>query len=194
MCYPLIPGTRRSVWRRHRARQTSPSRACVWGVGEELAELRRMLRGRGEGAITQSGAVHGLGGMGKTTLAAHYANQHLRLRDYPLVWWINAVSSDSIEQSLAALAHRLVPEWAGLANPQDVAPYTGALRGGDHLATSRRTASWPDNAPTLTLGNLEPHEATALLCRLAFKGHEVPARKRADAAALATARYGGVRV
>ncbi|MFI6081290.1 FxSxx-COOH system tetratricopeptide repeat protein [Streptomyces sp. NPDC051217] len=188
-----------------------PEPGLCLGRGEELAELRRMLAGQGEGAITQSGAVHGLGGIGKTTLATHYAHHYLRLGDYRLVWWINAVSPDTIEQSLASLTHRLVPDWAGGASgppavawamqwlawhpnwllvydnvedPQDLTPYTGALRGGHHLATSRRTAGWPDNAPTLTLGNLNPGDATDLLCRLAFKGREATTRERADAAAL----------
>ncbi|WTP59033.1 tetratricopeptide repeat protein [Streptomyces phaeochromogenes] len=187
-----------------------PPAALCLGREEELARLRRILSSRREGAITQSGAVHGLGGIGKSTLALHYA--HLHRGDYALIWWINGASPDEIETSLATLTHTLVPGWATTAdrvaqvawamqwlawhpnwllvydnvdNPDDLTPYTGALHQGHHLATSRRTTGWPDSAPTLTLGNLDPDDATALLCRLVFKDAGPTARQQADARALA---------
>ncbi|MFF2988495.1 tetratricopeptide repeat protein [Streptomyces cyaneofuscatus] len=185
-----------------------PAVLCL-GREEELARLRRILSSRHEGAITQSGAVHGLGGIGKSTLALHYAHRYRG--DYSLIWWINAASPDEIETSLTALTHTLVPSWAAEANrvaqvawamqwlawhpgwllvydnvenPDDLTPYTGALHQGHHLATSRRTTGWPDNAPTLMLGNLNPDDATTLLCRLVFKDVTPTARQQADARAL----------
>ncbi|MEU8563907.1 tetratricopeptide repeat protein [Streptomyces cyaneofuscatus] len=185
-----------------------PAVLCL-GREEELARLRSILSSRHEGAITQSGAVHGLGGIGKTTLALHYAHRYRG--DYSLIWWINAASPDEIETSLTALTHTLVPSWAAEANrvaqvawamqwlawhpgwllvydnvenPDDLTPYTGALHQGHHLATSRRTTGWPDNAPTLMLGNLDPGDATTLLCRLVFKDVTPTARQQADARAL----------
>ncbi|MFJ2107024.1 tetratricopeptide repeat protein [Streptomyces microflavus] len=185
-----------------------PAVLCL-GRAEELARLRRILSSRHEGAITQSGAVHGLGGIGKSTLALHYAHRYRG--DYSLIWWINAASPDEIETSLTALTHTLVPSWAAEAsrvaqvawamqwlawhpgwllvydnveNPDDLTPYTGALHHGHHLATSRRTTGWPDNAPTLMLGNLDPDDATTLLCRLVFKDVTPTARQQADARAL----------
>lgn len=53
-----------------------PPAALCLGREEELARLRRILSSRHEGAITQSGTVHGLGGIGKSTLALHYAHRH----------------------------------------------------------------------------------------------------------------------
>ncbi|MFD5634498.1 tetratricopeptide repeat protein, partial [Streptomyces sp. NPDC127077] len=186
-----------------------PASLCL-GREEELAQLRRILSRRHEGAITQSGAVHGLGGIGKSTLALHYAYRHRG--DYALIWWINAASPDEIETSFTGLTHRLVPDWAPAAdraaqvawamqwlawhpdwllvydnveNPDDLTPYTGALHRGHHLATSRRTTGWPDSAPTLTLGNLDPDDATTLLCRLVFTGTSPTPREQAEARSLA---------
>ncbi|MFF9605084.1 tetratricopeptide repeat protein [Streptomyces sp. NPDC014684] len=170
-----------------------PATLCL-GRDEELTRLRRILAGQGEGAIAQSGVVHGLGGIGKSTLALRYAHRHRS--DYALVWWINAASPDEIETSLTELTKALVPDWAASAergaqvswarqwlgwhrewllvydnveDPADLAPYTGALHQGHHLATSRRTTGWPDSAATLCLGNLSPDDATTLLCRLVSK-------------------------
>ncbi|WP_326784836.1 tetratricopeptide repeat protein [Streptomyces sp. NBC_00151] len=81
------------------------------------------------------------------------------------------------------------PDWLlvydNVENPDDLIPYTGALHRGHHLATSRRTTGWPDSAPTLTLGNLDPDDATMLLCRLVFKENSPTARQQAEARGLA---------
>jgi tetratricopeptide (TPR) repeat protein len=71
----------------------------------KLAELDAALAAPG-GAVVQ--AVHGLGGVGKSTLAAQWAHQH---RDeHSLTWWITADSAENITAGLADLAGMLVPE------------------------------------------------------------------------------------
>ena len=70
-----------------------------------LAELRHGLAGDGSAVVTQ--AIYGLGGIGKSELALHYACA--RRADYRLVWWITADSPAQIEVGLAALAARLCP-------------------------------------------------------------------------------------
>ncbi|MEV0536076.1 tetratricopeptide repeat protein [Kitasatospora sp. NPDC050463] len=165
-----------------------PRPVCV-GREDELAWLRRVLDSDGSSAVTQSPTVHGLGGIGKTTLALSYA--HLHRHSYSLRWWINAESPARIEQSLAALATRLAPTWAANSSeqeratwalnwlywhqgwllvldnaedPRDLHPYLGSLIGGHLLITTRRATGWPRGTPTHALGVLAPDEAAALLC------------------------------
>ncbi|MDN5385328.1 tetratricopeptide repeat protein, partial [Streptomyces sp. LB8] len=184
------------------------------GRQDELAKLRRMLTDQGEAAVTQiSGvrAVHGLGGIGKSTLALHYA--HAYRHTYMLVWWINASSSEQIVTGLAGLAMRLCPQWAAtvgvqeraawailwlqwhpgwllifdnVEDPADLRHYLGTLPDGHHLATSRIATGWHKIAPTMALGLLDPEAAVDLLCTLAFGPEHTPTPKqRSDAAALA---------
>jgi hypothetical protein len=91
------------------------------GRGEELAALEAALRGGGEVVVA---AVHGLGGVGKSTLAAHYAlaqatGPHRRRPGgrqagggLNPVWWITADSGQAVQTGLAALAAALQPELA----------------------------------------------------------------------------------
>ncbi len=184
------------------------------GRQDELAELRRLLADAGEAAVTQiSGtrAIHGLGGIGKSTLALHYA--HTFRRTYTLVWWINAAGTEQIVTSLAALAVRLCPQWAVTAGvqeraawailwlqwhpgwllvfdnvdvPADLSHYLGTLPDGHHLATSRTATGWHAIAPTMPLGLLDAEAAVDLLCTLALGPEHPPTpQQRQDAAALA---------
>ncbi len=59
-------------------------------VGREraLEQLGEGLVGEGVVAVTQVDAIHGLGGVGKTQLAARYAR--LRRDAYDVVWWLRA--------------------------------------------------------------------------------------------------------
>ncbi|GAA1412165.1 FxSxx-COOH system tetratricopeptide repeat protein [Kitasatospora putterlickiae] len=182
---------------------------CV-GREDALAWLRTTLTEAGGTAITQASTVHGLGGVGKSTLALAYA--HRFRREYTAIWWITADSAAAIEQSLAELARRLRPTWPGtvsqeqraewamawlqwhpgwlllfdnVEDPGDLKRYLGALSGGHHLITSRRATGWPWSVRTYPLGTLDPHEATELICGYAFPDGAPTARERQEAHELA---------
>ena len=73
------------------------------GRDEALAAIDTALaRHNGRVAIT---ALHGLRGVGKTTLAAAYAERHRG--DYRATWWIRAQTPDGMRADLVALGVRL---------------------------------------------------------------------------------------
>jgi hypothetical protein len=61
-----------------------------------------LKRDAGRGAIT---ALHGMRGVGKTTLAAAYAERHRA--DYRAIWWIRAQTEATMRADLVALGVRL---------------------------------------------------------------------------------------
>ena len=73
-------------------------------VGREraLEQLARGPAGDGAVAVTQVDAIHGLGGVGKTQLAARYARMHRG--DYDVIWWLRAEQPATLRADLAALA------------------------------------------------------------------------------------------
>ncbi|MFJ8026730.1 tetratricopeptide repeat protein, partial [Streptomyces sp. NPDC096311] len=178
------------------------------GRDQELKRLRGLLAQGGEAAVTQarSGtrAIHGLGGIGKSSLALHYAHEYRS--KYTLVWWITAESTEQIVTSLAGLAMRLCPQWAtavgvedraawaivwlqwhpgwllvfdNVEDPTDLRHYLGALADGHHLATSRKATGWHTIAPTMALGLMDPDTSVDLLCTLALgQGQPTPEQRR----------------
>jgi hypothetical protein len=50
-------------------------------------------------------AVHGMSGIGKTQMAVEYIYRHLR--DYDIIWWIQATQPAQVRAGLTALAQRL---------------------------------------------------------------------------------------
>ncbi len=74
------------------------------GRDQVLADLRAALTA-GSGLVVVT--VAGLGGVGKSTLAAQYAATCSG--DHALVWWITADTPATIEAGLAALAVALQP-------------------------------------------------------------------------------------
>ncbi|MFD3931479.1 tetratricopeptide repeat protein [Streptomyces sp. NPDC058614] len=139
-------------------------------------------------AITQT--VQGLGGVGKTTLALHYARSHLDA--YRLVWWIQADTPDGIVTDLAALTRRIrgdsakglpatdAADWAigwlqthpgwllvldNAEHPDTVRNLIGQLHNvGRHLITSRYAHGW--NTTPLALPLLDEAASVELLTRL----------------------------
>ena len=86
------------------------------GRDEALLDIEAALkRDRGSVAIT---ALHGLRGVGKTTLAAAYADRHRG--DYRATWWIRAQTEPSMRADLVALGVRL--GCVGAKDEEDPAP------------------------------------------------------------------------
>lgn len=74
------------------------------GREEHLLSLRDLLM-RDEQVALVSGALYGMGGVGKTQLAVEYAHRYSG--DYDLVWWIPSEDPALIRKSLSDLAERL---------------------------------------------------------------------------------------
>jgi hypothetical protein len=73
------------------------------GRDDALAAIETALK-RYEGRVAIT-ALHGLRGVGKTTLAAAYADRHRG--DYRATWWIRAQTEPTMRADLAALGVRL---------------------------------------------------------------------------------------
>ncbi|MFJ3304786.1 tetratricopeptide repeat protein, partial [Streptomyces sp. NPDC086549] len=156
------------------------------GREEALATLAAEME-QGSKAITQT--VQGLGGVGKTTLALHYAHTHRN--SYQLVWWIRADTTEQITTDLASLTTRIHggatgrttaedAEWAigwlqthpgwllvldNAERPDTTRHLIGQLHhAGRHLITSRFADGWP-TAP-LALPLLTSAASLDLLTRL----------------------------
>jgi len=155
------------------------------GRTHELARLDAALAGPGRVVVQ---AVHGLGGVGKSTLAARWAAAHAG--DYLVTWWITAATSADIDAGLAALAVALQPTLSGVlplealregavqwlaahpgwlvildnvTDPADIAPLLARAPAGRYLITSRRATGWHATAVPVRLDVLDPAEAEALL-------------------------------
>jgi tetratricopeptide (TPR) repeat protein len=76
------------------------------GRDQALAEIRQLLM---TGDVTCA-AIHGLGGSGKSSLAAEYAHRHGG--EHSGVWWAAAEQRTLLISSLASLAGRLDPRLA----------------------------------------------------------------------------------
>jgi tetratricopeptide (TPR) repeat protein len=70
-----------------------------------LEDLHARLQAEATAAVVPTGALHGLGGVGKTQLVLEFA--HRFASDYDVAWWVPAEQPTSATAALAALAGRL---------------------------------------------------------------------------------------
>jgi tetratricopeptide (TPR) repeat protein len=136
------------------------------GREEQLRQLKERLVGDGAVAITQVHAIHGLGGVGKTQLAARYAREHRD--DYDVIWWLRTERPETLRTDLAGLAVALgiadaeadeqdafaaVQQWLerngrwlvvfdNAPGPNAIAGLLPEGAGGHVLITSRAHADW----------------------------------------------------
>src|SRR4029077_11870251 len=79
-------------------------------------------------ALTQTVALHGLGGVGKTQLAVEYAWKHLG--GYEAVLWVRADSPEGLDANLAGLARFLgLPEASAKEQSVQMDAVLGWLKG-----------------------------------------------------------------
>jgi tetratricopeptide (TPR) repeat protein len=159
------------------------------GRARELDRLDAALTTPGQVVVQ---AVHGLGGIGKSTLAAHWAATR-GARGHAPIRWINADTPAGIEQGLANLATALQPalaqalpveklaeralQWLAthtgwllildnVNNPADIAPLLARATTGRFLITSRIATTWHQATTVVRLDVLDPAESLDLLTRI----------------------------
>jgi tetratricopeptide (TPR) repeat protein len=156
------------------------------GRDELLAELHAALTSGRPAAVTQ--AISGLGGVGKTQLAAEYA--YRAAREYSLVWWVRAEDPATALSDYVDLARRLelktpndmgiaivsaVRDWLShnggwlliLDNAQDPGSCEGLLPYGTagHVIITSRNSSWKRLAESIMVKTLPREDAVAFLLK-----------------------------
>lgn len=85
----------------HRRGEWSSGKGHLVGRDNDLAELRGVLESSDNAAVTVH-AIAGMGGIGKSALAAEYYHQYWR--DYRFVWWVDASSPTTVAAGYGQLA------------------------------------------------------------------------------------------
>jgi tetratricopeptide (TPR) repeat protein len=94
---PVFPGALSPIW--NVPHQRNPN---FVGRDALLDQIHQTLTSKNAAALT---AIHGMGGVGKTQLAAEYAYDHAG--DYQVVWWIKSEEPAALASDYAALAEQL---------------------------------------------------------------------------------------
>jgi tetratricopeptide (TPR) repeat protein len=181
---------------RHSGRQSA-----VWGgvplrnvnfIGrKELLKSLHDELSRSTATAVLPGALHGMGGIGKSQIAVEYVYRHAH--EYDLIWWIPSENPSEIQASLVKLAQRLelpvensvdtavpaVLEALGTGHPYrrwllvfDNADRPEHVRGfwpgrgdGHILVTSRNTTQWSEVARAVEVDVFHRAESRELLQR-----------------------------
>jgi tetratricopeptide (TPR) repeat protein len=174
---PRLPGVLPRV-------QNLPTRSAAFtGRGRLLVALREQLSA---GSPVVAVAFHGLGGVGKTTLALEYAYQLSGA--YDIIWWVDCERIELIEEQFAALATEagwvnrtadtpvavaslrrslsVTPGWLLIF---DNAENPGALRfllpqGPGHILITSRNPSWKEVASPVDVDVFAREESVGFLC------------------------------
>ena len=129
---------------------TAPQRNPFFtGREAELELLHTRLRTAGRAVLSQTQAISGLGGVGKTQTVLEYAHQYRG--DYDAVFWISAASELELRTEYAQIAARL-----GLAH--DAGDAEGAMR-----AARRWLESSPDRRWLLVFDNADDPQVLKVL-------------------------------
>jgi len=172
-------GTRATAW------NVPPRTAAFTGRDQLLADLHQRLCAGGPVVVQ---ALHGWGGVGKTTLAIEYA--HRFAEDYWLVWWVDAERAELIGEHLAALGAeagwvaRDAPTSEAIATVRrqlhasdgwlmvfDNAISPAEIRewlpqGPGHVLVTSRYAHWEQIAAAVSVNMFTRNESVTLLKRL----------------------------
>jgi len=191
---PLFPGAGRTVARAPRfpgagprAWNVPPRNPNFTGRSSELGQLSRGLAG---GRTVTVQAVRGLGGVGKTELAAEYA--HVHAGEYELAWWVASENPALLPDQFTVLVRQLGAEPA--AEPEalqaqvrqvlaevagwllifdnadaarDIGPWLpsgpGPARGPGHVVVTTRRGGFKSLGPVLDVDVVGLPDAVALL-------------------------------
>ena len=180
-----------------------PRNPSFTGRDQLLRDLRTALISGGPAALTQ--AISGLGGVGKTQLAAEYAHRYAG--QYEVVWWVRAEEPAMIAEEYAQLAAALkLPEkgeadqrlaveavrsWLSrhdrwllvfdnVNEPKTLTPFLPHPRTGHILITSRNP-SWRGVATPLPVPTLERDESVKLLLDRTHQSDKPAAERLAEA-------------